>query len=210
MGDEVWMSGIFGALDSKDQIQSGVLLDQMVERLSHFDWHTHDIFRDPKINGGLGRLGIGVFNAEPQPLVSDDGRFVVFLSGELDRAQDLRRDLERKGHRFTGKTDAEVALRLFEDCGEAFIEHLRGSFLVAVWDTVQARLVVANDRFGTYPLFYAHYQGRLLFAPEVKAILCDPAFEKNSGPDRAGRVYSLSSLIRRENIFRGDQPAARG
>lgn len=197
------MSGLFGVLDSKNQLQSGILLDQMVERMSHFGWHSHHIFHDTKIDAGLGLIGIGVFNSEPQPLASEDGRFVIFLSGEIDRAQDLRRGLERKGYRFSSKSDAEVALKLFEDCGEAFIDQLRGSFLVAVWDTVRARLLVANDRFGTYPLYYAHYQGKLLFAPEVKAILCDPAFDKKLNLTALAEYIRFQAVLGDKSFFEG-------
>lgn len=168
------MSGLFGVFDSVNQLDCPDLIQRMADRLCHFPWHNSDLYQDPYYSVSLGRIGIGVFNAESQPLISDDKRLVCFFSGEIDGAASLRRELTDKGHHFAGQSDAEVILRLFEDCGERFIDRMRGSFVAAIWDTKQAELTIVNDRFGTYPLYYAHFEGKLIFAPEIKAVLTYP------------------------------------
>jgi asparagine synthase (glutamine-hydrolysing) len=84
-----------------------------------------------------------------------------------------------KGHRFRDDSDAELALRLYQEFGDGFVERLAGVFLVGIWDAGRQELLLANDRFGLRPLVFAHYQGKFAFAPEMKAILADDDFPKS-------------------------------
>ena len=94
-------------------------------------------------------------------------------TGEIYNFQELRPGLEAKGHRFTTRTDTEVVVHLYEEYGLEAVQRLRGMFALALWDGDRQRLLLARDRVGKKPLFYACLPDRLLFASEIKAILQD-------------------------------------
>ncbi len=172
------MSGIFGVVDTKQNSASAYISRMMAERMSHRQWYVAETYHDEGAGVSLGRIGIGIFNQERQPVNGEDGNLLIFLSGEFYRAAGLRRSLQAKGYRFRTDDDLELALRLYLDKGQAFVRDLEGVFLLAIWDRSKNEIIIANDRFGLYPLLYAHHHGRLLFAPEMKGILCDPDLRK--------------------------------
>ena len=196
------MSGVFGILDSSCRLEVSQVLEQMAQQMSYFPWFMRNSFLDgPRV--GLGRLGIGIFNAETQPLVSRDGRFVLFMSGELDNLEPLRAKLSRRGYVFSDQGDAELALHLFEEYGDSFVEHLKGCFVLALWDCRQQMLRIVNDRFGSYPLYYAHDKGRFIFAQEVKAILSVPGFEKHLDLTALADYIYFQTLLGFHTFFEG-------
>ena len=99
-----------------------------------------------------------------QPLATEDGAVQVVCNGEIYNAAALRRDLERRGHRFRTRSDVEVIAHLYEERGAGFLARLRGMFALALWDARERRLLLARDPFGIKPLVYALAPGRLAFA----------------------------------------------
>src|SRR4051795_5020966 len=117
------------------------------------------------------RLSIIDLETGDQPVGNEDGTVHVVQNGEIYNYRELRRGLERAGHRFRTHGDTEVILHLYEEHGDGFAERLRGMFAVAIWDARSRRLVLARDGFGIKPLFYAQESGgRLAFASELKAL----------------------------------------
>src|SRR5437867_13068053 len=94
-------------------------------------------------------------------------------NGEIFNVPELRRDLEAPRHNFYTRTDTEILVHLYEDHGLDFVRYLNGMFAIALWDAGRRRLVLARDRLGIKPLYYAPLQDRLLFGSEVKALLAD-------------------------------------
>ena len=170
------MSGVFGVLDSQRRLPVNRLLSRMGNQMSHRDWYVVETYCDEQAGVGLGRIGIGIFNPERQPVFSEDGNLVVFLRGELFEMADHRHELQARGVMFRDDSDLELILRLYQDRGERFIHALEGAFVLAIWDRRRQHLIVANDRAGLYPTYYAHYDGRLIFAPEMKGVLSDPDY----------------------------------
>jgi len=197
------MSGIFGILDSKRNLQIGRLLVRMGTEMSHRDWYVTVTYSDEDAGIGLGRIGIGIFNQEQQPVLSEDRNLIVFLSGELYNAAELRRDLSAKGYHFRDDSDLELALRLYEEKGEQFIRDLEGAFVLAIWDCTRQQLIITNDRFGLYSLYYAHSDGRLVFAPEMKGILCDPNFRKELNLTALAEYMRFQHLLGDKTFFEG-------
>ena len=106
-----------------------------------------------------------------QPMSIDHGRLTVTFNGEIYNFMELRRDLERRGVAFQSRTDTEVLLRAYDAYGDACVQRLRGMFAFAIWDERARRCLIARDRFGIKPLYYALSNRRVIFASEVRALL---------------------------------------
>jgi len=167
------MGGVFGILDSQRRTDTTTLMAKMADRMSHLEWYRADNFVESCQGIGLGHIGIGVFNPQPQPIYNEDRSLLIFMEGELYDYQALKQTLEAKGHRFTIGNDPEFALHLYEERGEEFVNEIDGTFVLIVFDFIRRIALIANDRFGLRPLYYVHHDGRLIFAPEIKGILQD-------------------------------------
>jgi len=197
------VSGVFGILDSKRQMRVEPLLTRMGARMSHREWYVVETFWDEDAGVGLGRIGIGIFNRERQPLFSEDQNLVVFLTGEFYNAAELRGALKAKGHHFRDESDLELVLRLYQDKGEQFVRDLDGAFVLVIWNRGSQEAIIANDRFGLYPLFYTRYNGRLIFAPEMKGILCDDTFPRRLDLTALAQYMRFQHLLGERTFFEG-------
>jgi asparagine synthase (glutamine-hydrolysing) len=130
--------------------------------------------------------------AAKQPIGNQNGTIWCSFNGEIYNHHDLRRDLEAKGHVFRGRSDSEVLPHLYEQEGPGFVEKLRGMFALAIYDTRLRRLLLARDRFGIKPLFYAPQRDRLAFGSEIPALLEVPDIDTR--PDRQA-MYDFAALF---------------
>ena len=128
-------------------------------------------FSDDYISLAMRRLSIIDLQGGWQPIYNEDGSLVLVTNGEIYNYIELRKDLERKGHTFSTKSDCETILHLYEEYGTDCVHHLRGMFAFALWDIKKRRLVLARDRMGEKPLYLYENDGCVLFASELKALL---------------------------------------
>jgi asparagine synthase (glutamine-hydrolysing) len=105
---------------------------------------------------------------------NEDGSMWAVLDGDIYNCSELRDQLLAKGHTFRTSLDLELLTHLYEEFGDRFPELLKGSFAIALWDSMNRRLVLVRDRLGVKPLYIAHMEKSLVFASELRAILRHP------------------------------------
>src|SRR4051795_3444253 len=146
----------------------------MCSLIEHRGPDSRGIFSEPGVALGIQRLAIIDLQTGDQPIYNEDRSVVVVQNGEIYNYRELRARLKARGHRFETETDTEVIVHLYEDIGEDFVNELRGMFAIALWDRRRERLVLARDRVGKKPLFYAEQGGTLWFGSEPRTIVEDP------------------------------------
>jgi asparagine synthase (glutamine-hydrolysing) len=125
-------------------------------------------------------------------MANEDGTIWTVFNEEIYNHREIRRDLESRGHIFKGHSDTEVLPHLYEEEGFDFVARLRGMFALAIYDTRNQTLILARDRFGIKPLFYAPGKDRLAFASEIRALLQLPGIDTQ--PDRQA-IYDFAALF---------------
>lgn len=122
---------------------------------------------------GHNRLAINdLSDSGCQPLHSPDGSIHAVVNGELYDFEDLKVQLTKKtGYHFSGRSDSEIVIALYQAYGLDFLQHLRGEFVLCIYDEEKKLFIAARDRYGIKPLFWTKSQGRLLVASEMKAFL---------------------------------------
>lgn len=175
------MCGITGSLWRNDRRRiSPELLQRMTGAIAHrgpddsqtwIDESHRDAYGN-SIGVGLGfrRLSIIDLAGARQPMANEDGTARMVFNGEIYNYATLRRRLEGKGHQFATQGDGESVLHLYEDIGTDCFDHLCGMFAIAIWDAKRNRLVLARDRIGQKPLYYAATEDRIVFGSELKCL----------------------------------------
>lgn len=161
------MCGIAGYLGLNDE----PLLKNMIGALKHRGPDEIGFYVDDQVGLANARLSIIDIEGGHQPQHNEDGTVHVTFNGEIYNFQPLRTQLEKLGHKFSTKSDTEVIVHAYEQYGNSFPEHLNGMFAIAIWDSKKKQLVLARDRMGIKPLYYAIEGGRLFFASEIKSLM---------------------------------------
>jgi asparagine synthase (glutamine-hydrolysing) len=150
------------------------------------------VFESSLCSMGATRLKIIDLGSGDQPILSDDGDVVIVFNGEIYNHVELRRELEELGHRFHSHCDTETVLHAFIEWDTACFARLRGMFAIALWTKSTKRLVLARDRMGIKPLYFARRGDDLFFGSELKAILIHPEIERRLSLDGLDCYLSLN------------------
>jgi asparagine synthase (glutamine-hydrolysing) len=151
---------------------------------------------------GHRRLAIIDLATGDQPLFNETGDIGVVLNGEIYNYRELRQELVAFGHSFRTMSDTEVLVHGYEQWGNDLPTHLRGMFAFAIWDEPRKRMVLARDRFGVKPLYYARVGPEgLVFASEIKALFAHPAVQRSLNSSRLTEYLMFRSIAGEETLF---------
>ncbi|MGH9894882.1 MAG: asparagine synthetase B family protein, partial [bacterium] len=164
------MCGICGFFGEHAAISNDTL-ERMNHTLTRRGPDEGGLFREPGVGLAMRRLSIIDLDGGRQPIHNEDSSVWVVYNGEIYNYRELRAALQQRGHRFQTNTDTEVIVHLYEEYGDDLVQHLRGMFAFALWDTSRSRGLLVRDRLGIKPLFYTRVGATLLFGSEMKAVL---------------------------------------
>ncbi|RLA82551.1 MAG: asparagine synthase (glutamine-hydrolyzing), partial [Deltaproteobacteria bacterium] len=175
----------------------------MVQRVAHRGPDEEGFLFGHGIGLGHRRLSIIDLFTGRQPIGNEDGSIQVVFNGEIYNFPDLRRELEERGHRFSTRTDTEVLVHLYEEKGEDLLRDLNGMFAFALWDERRRKLLLARDRIGIKPLYYAFDGERFAFASEPKALLELPWIDSGLDLEGLSLFLSYDFIPAPHSIYRG-------
>lgn len=174
------MCGIVGTINFNGEPVAPALLKKMTDIISHRGPDGEGQWIDGPVGLGHRRLSIiDLSTAGHQPMLSHDERFILSYNGELYNFRELRAELEALGHRFKSQTDSEVVLYALIEWGSDALIKFNGMFGLAFWDRSEKKLLLARDRYGIKPLYYAKQGNLFAFGSEQKAIMVLPNFRKS-------------------------------
>ena len=152
---------------------------------------------------GMRRLSIIDLDNGHQPVSNEDGSVWIVFNGEIYNYQELRRNLIARGHAFRTNSDTETIVHLYEEYGAGCVDHLRGMFGFAIWDTRKREMLLARDRLGIKPLYYAERDGELLFSSELKPILEIEGVDRSLNWQAVGHLFTYLATPADQSIVDG-------
>lgn len=182
----------------------------MADTISHRGPDDEGYYVSGPVGFGFRRLSIIDLNTGHQPISNEDGSAWIVFNGEIYNYQELRQQLQSKGHVFKTRTDTEVIIHLYEEFGEDCVKRLRGMFAFAIWDERHRLLLLARDRVGIKPLYYWLDTKSLIFGSEIKAILADPGVTPEVLPGMIDRFLTYYYVPGEETLFRKIRKLAPG
>jgi asparagine synthase (glutamine-hydrolysing) len=198
------MCGIAGIFNLNGEPASPVILRKMTDAIAHRGPDGEGFYTDSFVGLGHRRLSIiDLSAAGHQPMITPDGDFVITYNGEVYNFQELRIELEARGHQFRSRTDSEVVLHAFAEWGEASLERFNGMFAFAIWDRRRQELFLARDRYGIKPLYYSFTGQTLLFGSEIKAILAHPAVRRELDREALLEYFTFQNIFTDKTLIAG-------
>jgi len=196
------MCGICGVAGG-DPSESQELVGRMCDAMVHRGPDDEGGIQLDGVTLGSRRLSIIDIAGGHQPIHNEDSTVWVIQNGEIYNHLELRKVLVSAGHVFTTQSDTEVLAHGYEEWGESMVERLNGMFAFAVLDRKRRRVFLARDRMGIKPLHYAVDGKRLVFASELKCLLCDPVLRRDIDPVALDEYLALEFVPSPRSIVRG-------
>lgn len=200
------MCGIAGMVSLTGRpLQDIDLVRTVMDRLVHRGPDESGLYVNENHTVCLGhrRLRIIDLHTGRQPLGNRDGSVMVAFNGEIYGFQTLRRELEERGHRFRTATDTEVIVHLYEENGVEALHRLTGMFAIALWDEANQRLLLARDRIGKKPLYYAAGPEVLVFASELDSLTAVPWISRDLDEVALDQYLTLGYIPAPATIYAG-------
>lgn len=181
------------------------LINEMLDRIQYRGPDESGTHADRDMGFGMCRLSIIDLSSGKQPLFNETGEIAIVFNGEIYNYVELREQLLQCGHSFTTSSDTEVIVHLYEEFGDSCVDHLRGMFAFAIWDSKARRLFIARDRLGIKPLYYFQNGDVLVFGSEIKTILQYPALKAQLDLEGLNSYLALRYVPAPQTLFAGIQ-----
>jgi asparagine synthase (glutamine-hydrolysing) len=203
------MCGIAGfvegpsAVRPSDRDSAISLLREMCEAIRHRGPDDQGLWIGDGVALGMRRLSIIDLSTGHQPIFNEDRTICTVFNGEIYNYRELRDELTAQGYHFYTATDTEVIVHAYEQWGRHAVTRLRGMFGLAIWDDRHKTLLLARDRVGIKPLYFAEVNGRLYFGSEIKSLLCGPDVRRDIDLEALDHYLSFLYTPRDGSIFQG-------
>jgi asparagine synthase (glutamine-hydrolysing) len=197
------MCGIAGIIRSSGKETTLDALGAMAAVLRHRGPDGYGFYADA--DAGLAHVRLSIIDVAggAQPLTNEDGSLIITYNGEVYNYVELAEELRRAGHQFRTRSDTEVLVHAWEEWGPGMFERLNGQFAFALYDRRTHTVVLARDRFGVRPLFYAQPDGDLVFASEAKALFASGDVTPAPDPVGLDEVFTFWSARAPRTVFEG-------
>ena len=196
------MCGIAGIMHFDGEPASAVVLRRMTDAIAHRGPDGEGQWVENNV--GLGHRRLAIIDLSPaghQPMVSADHRYVLSYNGEVYNYRELRAELEAEGYWFRSQTDSEVVLNALAAWGVDALVRFNGMFAVALWDRKERTMLLARDRYGIKPLYYAIQYGTLAFGSEQKAILARPEFRRKLNLPALYEYFTFQNIFTDQTLL---------
>jgi len=195
------LAGISGLVDFNGNIDK-FLVKKINDSISHRGPDGEGFYTDRFV--GLGYRKLNLLNEnENQPVQNENHTIHVVCDGHCYNYDQLKLELEKLGHKFNTDLDVEVLVHLYEEYSFDFLKKFRGVFALALWDSEKKLLILARDKMGVRPLFYAKVNGKLIFGSEQKCILACRDYDVQVNPDSVRNFLSTRYNYSNETLFKG-------
>src|SRR5262245_50429221 len=197
------MCGIAGLVRFDGQPVLDTDIRSMCRLMVHRGPDDEGVFLGSGVGLGMRRLSIIDLAGGQQPVSNEDGSVWIVFNGEIYNYRELRHDLQQKGHVFRTSSDTETIVHLYEELGPRCVERLRGMFGFAIWDERRQQLLLARDRLGIKPMYYAETRSGIAFASELKPILQLRETPRSVSWQAAGHLFTFLSTPANQSIVDG-------
>jgi len=197
------MCGIAGIVDLQARPVEPSLVRRLCDVLAHRGPDDEGYYIKGPVALGQRRLAILDLAGGRQPMGNEDSTVWITFNGEIYNFRELRARLEGLGHRFATRSDTETIVHAYEQYGPACVKELRGMFAFALWDEPRQTLLLARDRVGKKPLFYAEVDGQWVFASELQALLRHPGLTREVDWAALDDYLTFGYVPAPKTIFRG-------
>lgn len=200
------MCGIAGIIAFSPTVQiEKVMLERMADAIRHRGPDGDGFYLDQGVGLAHRRLSIVDLDRGAQPMSNEDGTIWISYNGEIYNHEEHRPRLEQAGHRFKSRSDTETILHLYEEHGDACVQYLNGMFAFAIWDAPRRRLLLARDRMGIKPLYYARVKDALIFGSEAKALFASGLLKPELDPCSIDNFFAFTYPLQPRTMFSGVQ-----
>jgi asparagine synthase (glutamine-hydrolysing) len=196
------MCGISGLINLNGDPVSPVILKKMTDSIAHRGPDGEGQWVESNI--GLGHRRLAIIDLSPaghQPMISVDHRYVLTYNGEIYNYRELRVELEAKGIWFRSQTDSEVVLYALAQWGTDALLKFNGMFALALWDRKEHCLLLARDRYGIKPLYYALQGNTFAFGSEQKAITAQPHFQRKLNKPALLEYFTFQNIFTDQTLL---------
>src|SRR5215831_4872277 len=205
------MCGICGifCFDPSSRVE-GDSLEAMNQQIVHRGPDDIGTYLQGNVGLAMRRLSIIDVQSGHQPLTNEGGNIWIVYNGEIYNHEELRKDLESRGHHYRTRSDTETIVHLYEEYGRDCVNYLRGMFAFVIWDSRAQKLFAARDRLGIKPFYYFLDENKFLFGSEIKALLAYPGVRAEFNAQVLPEYLAFGYLAGPETFFSGIMKLAPG